>query len=381
MKTVRLASLCAALALLANVASAQDKKPADEKAAVKTIDVAICLDCSGSMQGLIDSAKVKLWDIINELARIKPSPKLRVALYSYGDDSHDANAGWIRKEIDLTSDLDALYQKLFALRATGSTEYVTRVCRDAVRDLAWSEGKGALKIVFVCGNEPASQDPTVSLQEAAKVAKSRNVIINAIYAGDAQSGEARDWIQFAELCGGRFSSIDQQRGTVAIATPVDKKLAELGVQLNSTYIAFGKAGDAKKSNQMAQTANAQQAGLGVAAARTATQNSVYYNCADWDLVDRCKMDAKFDVTKLAVDELPDVMKKMTVQERVAHVKKMTDQRAALQKDIDDLNVQRLKFISDEQKRNPNPGDRAFDQAIRETLRIQAETQGIIIPKE
>jgi len=381
MNAVRTAVLSAiASILMIGAAQAQDAKPA-EATPVKTIDVALCLDVSGSMGGLIDSAKAKLWDIVNELARIKPAPQLRVALYSYGHDSYDPQGGWIRKEVDLTSDLDALYQKLFALQINGGTELVTRVCRDAVRDLKWSEGKGALKIIFVCGNEPAAQDQVVSLNECAKLARSRNIVINSIYCGDAQSGDARDWIQFAELCGGRFASIDQNKGTVAIATPMDKKLAELGVQLNSTYVAYGKAGKDKQSNQAAQTVNAQQAGLGVAAARTAAQNSVYYNCADWDLVDRCKMDAKFDVAKIAVDELPELMKKMTVPERVAHVKKMTEQRAALQKEIDDLNTRRTAFINEEQKRNPNAGDRAFDQAIRDALRVQAAVQGIVIPKE
>lgn len=376
MKAFRFVLLLSAILLVSGAAQAQN--PA---APVKTIDVALCLDVSGSMQGLIDSAKSKLWDIINELARIKPAPKLRVALYSYGSGSYDPNAGWIRKETELTSDLDALYQKLFALRAGGNVEYVTRVCRDAVRDLAWSDGKDALRIVFVCGNEPASQDKTISLEDAAKQAKARNILINAIFCGNPQGKDAQDWIQFADLCGGRFASIDQQKGTVAIATPMDKKLAELGVQLNSTYVAYGNAGKGKQENQALQTQNAQQAGLGVAAARTAAQNSSYYNCADWDLVDRCKMDAKFDVTKLTEAELPESMKKMNAQERLAHVKKMTEQRATLQKEIDELNAKRVTFINEEQKRNANPANRAFDQAIRETLRVQAATQGLVIPKE
>ena len=42
------------------------------------------------MNGLIDSAKNKLWDIVNELAKAKPTPNLRVALYSYGHTTYDA---------------------------------------------------------------------------------------------------------------------------------------------------------------------------------------------------------------------------------------------------------------------------------------------------
>src|SRR2546423_15659972 len=104
-----------------------------QPATTKHIDIVICLDVSGSMNGLLDSARVRLWDIINEMAKIKPAPNLRVGLYSYGrTDSGDK--GHIRKERDLTHDLDALYQKLFALKIGGSIEYVTRGCRDATME-------------------------------------------------------------------------------------------------------------------------------------------------------------------------------------------------------------------------------------------------------
>src|ERR1043165_599400 len=151
--------------------------PVKPAAKARDIDVAICLDVSNSMDGLIVSAKNKLWDIVNELARIKPTPNLRVALYSYGHNSYDRNAGWGKKDVDLTHDLDLIYQKLFALTTRGGTEYVTRVCRDASRDLQWSQQKDALKLIFVCGNEPASQDPVVKLKEAADFAIGKGIII------------------------------------------------------------------------------------------------------------------------------------------------------------------------------------------------------------
>ena len=60
---------------------------ADEpKASAKPIDLVLCLDTSNSMDGLIDSAKRKLWDIVNDLGRARPAPRLRVALYSSGND-------------------------------------------------------------------------------------------------------------------------------------------------------------------------------------------------------------------------------------------------------------------------------------------------------
>src|SRR5262249_32833751 len=101
-----------ALAALPWAAGAEEPQPAPP---AKHIDVVICLDVSNSMDGLIASAKAKLWDIVNGLAQAKPTPALRVGLYSYGNDGYDRNVGWVRKELDLTTDLDTLYQKLNGL--------------------------------------------------------------------------------------------------------------------------------------------------------------------------------------------------------------------------------------------------------------------------
>src|SRR5215213_8178991 len=116
----------AALALTlgaAAPAAAQEAQPIGGK----PIDLVLCLDVSGSMNGLVDSAKIKLWDIVNEMARLRPTPRLRVALYSYGHTSYDAAKGWVRKDVDLTEDLDDVYKALNALTIRGGTELVARV--------------------------------------------------------------------------------------------------------------------------------------------------------------------------------------------------------------------------------------------------------------
>ena len=134
------------------------KDPAPAKA--KDVDLVLCLDVSNSMDGLIDSAKIKLWDVVNELAKIKPTPNLRVGLYSYGHTQYPRESGWVRKDLDLTTDLDEVYAKLNALKTNGGEEYVARVSKAALSGQTWSKDSGALKLIFVCGNEPANQDRT-----------------------------------------------------------------------------------------------------------------------------------------------------------------------------------------------------------------------------
>lgn len=350
---------------------------AQEKPPVKgqPVDVVICLDVSNSMNGLIDSARSKLWDIVNDLARVKPTPELRVSLYSYGHQSYDASSGWVRKELDLTTDLDALYQKLNALTLNGGSEYVARVCRDALQQQKWSSGKNALRIVFVCGNEPASQDPRVGLKTVGDLAREMDVVINPIFCGSANHPDARDWKDFATLAGGKFASIDQNRGTVAIATPFDKELTDLSSQLNTTYVAYGKDGKEKTANQMIQDNNAAKA-EGAAPARAVAKAGALYRNSSWDLVDRLKEDPKFDVQSLKEEELSEELKKIKPEDRVSYLKEMQSRREKLQKAIVELSNKRAQYIQVESRKNPGKADQAFDEAIKGALRQQGAARGL-----
>src|SRR5262245_9721303 len=230
LRFVKVLTVLAAAVALAGPTRAADKPKAP------VVDVVLCLDVSNSMDQLIASAKVKLWDIVNDLGRAKPTPQLRVGLYSYGHLNYDRSKGWVRKEVDLTADLDTVYQKLNALTLYGGDEYVARVCRDAIVEQKWSTDKKALKMIFVCGNEPADQDKQVSLESVAKMAVEKDIIINTIYCTwpRAVRGEVDGWQSFAKMAEGRFAQIDMKKGTVAIATPHDKKLADLSAQINRT---------------------------------------------------------------------------------------------------------------------------------------------------
>ena len=374
-KTFGLALL--GLALLIPSASAQDKTKKAE------VDVVICLDVSGSMNGLIDSARVKLWDIVNDLGRAKPAPILRVGLYSYGHTTYDRNKGWVRKEVDLTTDLDTVYQKLNGLTINGGIEYVARVCRDAIVEQKWSEDRKALKMIFVCGNEPVDQDKEVHLKDVAQMALKKDIIINTIYCTRPRfEFEGKGWEDFAKMAEGRYASINQNKGTVAIATPHDKKLEELSVKLNSTYVAYGKEQfrQEKAQNQAAQDSNARKLAPAAAATRAIAKGGAHYRNSDWDLVDRLKDDPKFDITKVPEDQLCDELKKMKPEDRVAFVKKKQTEREVLQKEILELSKKRDEFVREERKKNTKAGDKVFDEAVRGTLRHQAQRKGITIPE-
>ena len=369
-------SLAACVAVLFAVSAA----PAAE--AGKPVDVVICLDVSGSMDGLLSSASVKLWDVVNDLAKVQPTPRLRVGLYSYGNNRYDAAAGWVRKEADLTADLDVIYQKLNELKIAGpnSEEYVARVCRDALDQQSWSAEKDAVRLIFVCGNESARQDKVVTLADVARKAVAKDVLINTIYCGPANHADAAGYKEFATSSKGQFAAIDQDRGTVVIATPQDKELAELSGKLSDTYLSYGKRGKDAAANQQLKDRNALQQGEQVAAARAATKATEFYRNAAWDLVDKLKEDPKFDIKQVPEDELPDILKKLKPAEREAYVKEMLAKREAMQKRIAELQKQREAHIAQEMKRNATAGDRALDAALRKTIREQAGAKGIKVPE-
>jgi hypothetical protein len=367
-------SLLASLALIPTLHSAP---PAET---TRPVDVVLCLDTSGSMDGLLDSARRRLWAVVNDMAKMEPVPALRVAVYSYGNNGYDAARGWVRKETDLTTDLDEVHKRLHGLRiaSANSSELVARVTRDALADLKWSSDRDALRIVFVCGNEPADQDTVVSLKDVAASARARGVIVNTIYCGSANHADAAGWKQFAADAGGKYAIIDQNRAAAEeIASPFDGEITKLGAKLNETYLWYGANGKDGALKQVAGDVAAEQARGGVAADRAATKAGRFYKNAECDLIDRIQTDKNFDLKKVKEEDLPEAMRKLKPEEREAYVKKKAAEREEIQKKVTDLTARRALYVEAERKRQPTPpAERALDEALRGILRDQAGSKGI-----
>jgi hypothetical protein len=369
-------ALAVAAAVAFAAAGAARANPADQG---QHVDIVICLDVSGSMEGLVAQAKMKLWDVVNEFSRVKPTPQLRVGLYSYGHTTYDPNAGWVRKEIDLSTDLDEVYKKLNGLTINGGEEYVARVCRDAIVDQKWADGKDALKLIFVCGNEPVDQDKQVHLSDVANLAKKKGVQINTIYCNWGHPEEVAGWRDFAQNASGKFAQIEHNKRVVQIQAPQDKELAALNEKLNGTYVAFHvKEAEAKKDNQLAQDKNAAGAGAAPAAGRVATKGGAFYRNADWCCVSRAIEDKNFDINKVPVDQLPEELKKMKPEERTAWLKEKVAEREKINKDIAEVSAKRAKYIADEMKKTAGAEDKALDSVLKAMIREEAAAKGIKI---
>ena len=345
-------------------------KPAG-KVPQRHVELVICLDTSGSMSGLIESAKKKLWAVVNELATAQPKPALRVGLYHYGNSSLSSRNGWVQQLCPLTDDLDAVYGKLFALRTSGGTEYVSRVIRAATNELDWNRSKGTLRMIFVAGNEPATQDKEYDLQETCKAAATKGIIVNTIHCGGEARGRTTGWADAARWADGQYAAIDQNRGTVVINTPYDKRLGKLSAELNKTYVTYGADGRKRKANQDKQDKNAATLGASAVAGRAVSKGSAMYQSASWDLVDAAR-DGKLDLAKIKKADLPEGMKGMTVEQRKAYVAKKAARRSEIQKEIGQLARQRSGHIKKEMARKGLDESSSFDAALRKAVRSQAE---------
>lgn len=339
----------------------------------RTIDLALCLDTSGSMSGLIDSAKEKLWAIVNELGRAEPTPVLRVGLLTYGNDAHNPEDGWVQLDVPFTMDLDAVSEQLFSLTTNGGTEYVGRVVEYATSQLDWSADDGALKIVVVAGNESADQDTARRFRDVCSGAQDSGFHVNAIYCGNPEDGDAPGWRDVAVLGSGYFATIDMDHGTLAVATPFDADLARLNASLNSTYIPFGASGAAGASNQIAQDSNARSLNSAALADRAATKAGKLYSCA-WDLVDACSaQDVKLE--ELAVEELPEAMQVMTVAQRKSYVAGKQAERSTIQEEIAQLSAKRSQHIAQVVALESLDDGNSFDKVLRDAVRSQALESG------
>ena len=336
------------------------------------VQLAILLDTSGSMDGLLDQAKTQLWKIVNEFISAKRKgqrPEIQVALYEYGKQSLPASQHFLRQIVPLTRDLDKVSEQLFALRTNGGEEYCGAVIRAAAEGLAWSSSSADLKAIFIAGNEPFTQG-TVDYKEACKAAIAKGIVVNTIFCGAHQDGVNTQWEAGAKLADGRFMHIDQNRQAVHIAAPQDREIEELGGRLNSTYVTYGRRGADGKARQLAQDKAAEAAAPAAKLEREVAKGSGFNSAEEWDLVDALK-EKKADLQALKVEDLPAEMKSMKEAERKAYVEGKAKERIEIQEKIQKLNEDRKKFVAEELRKRSEKGEDTLEGAMLKAIREEA----------
>jgi hypothetical protein len=370
---------CILTGLIANGFAAPVEAPAKDERPL--VQLALLLDTSNSMDGLIAQAKTQLWQIVNEFIAAKQdgkAPKVEVALYEYGNDGLAGEKGHIRLVSELSDDLDKISESLFALKTNGGSEYCGWVIRDAVRDLKWNSSGKVYKAIFIAGNEEFTQGP-VKYAEACKGAVEHGIIVNTIHCGNSADGINGKWQDGAKLADGKFMTIETDAQIAHVDAPQDKKIAELNAKLNDTYIAYGLRGAEGKKRQMQQDANAATAPAApsVQAARAKTKASANYSNATWDALDAVK-EGKLDLSKAKEADLPEEIRAIPADKRAEFIAAKQKERTELQAELRKLSDDRDKYVATQIKEQK--GGQRLEQAVSSAVRDQAAKKAFVFEK-
>jgi len=334
------------------------------------VQIALLLDVSNSMDGLIDQAKSQLWKIVNDMALAEyngQTPELHIALYEYGNDGLPAAEGHIRQVSQFTTDLDKISEDLFALKTNGGSEYCGQVIEVSLKQLLWTSSNKDLKMIFIAGNEPFNQG-TFDYKVSCKKSITQGVIVNTIFCGNVQEGISTYWKDGADLADGKYMNIDQNLKEVYIASPYDNEIMQLNDKLNNTYIGYGSGGSKMKERQVIQDNNAGSMSEEVQINRAVSKSQGAYSNETWDLVDAYKKDEK-KIEKLSDDELPSELKGKSKTEVKTYLDQKQKEREKIQKQINELNDKRSKYVAE--KKKESAGDNTLDAVMIKAVREQA----------
>ena len=375
-KSLAAAGLAAAL-VLAGAAAAQKSaaKPVAPADGRPKIDVVFVLDTTGSMGGLIEGAKAKIWSIANQMVAAKPTPRLRVGLVGYRDRGDD----YVTKRFDLSDDIDTIYGHLQGFQAGGggdTPESVNQALHEAVTLMSWSPGRDALKIVFLVGDAPPHMDYAgdVKYQATCQAAVKRDLIINTVQCGGIGS-TTPVWKEIAGLSEGSYVAIAQTGNMQVVSTPMDEELSRLNREIGTTIVAYGS--ERERGAVMAKQAVAE------AAAPSASADRLAYNAATskvvqggGDLVDDLK-EGRAKLGELKKDELPAELKDKTPEQQKAYLAQQETKRKQLQAQVAELVKKRQAYVDTEMKKAAAEGKgSAFDVEVARTLKEQAKRKRI-----
>lgn len=344
------------------------------------IQVALLLDTSNSMDGLIEQAKSRLWNIVNTLTTLKyngQTPNIEIALYEYGNDGLSAEKNYIRQVTPLTTDLDEISERLFALRTNGGSEYCGAVIADAARQLSWGSAASDMKLIYISGNEGFNQGG-VNYKEAIGDARKKGIYVNTIFCGGNSEGVSLLWKDGADTGKGKYFNIDSNQAIQYIVTPYDDQITQCNVRINQTYITYGgRKGAEKKMKQETQDSNAQKVSKANYAERTVSKSKAIYKNDSWDLVDKVKDDEKA-VEKLKKEELPKELQNKSTAEINAYVEKKAKEREAIRKEIGELAKKRQAYIDNEAKKTKTQDD--LGNAMNTSIVTFARQKGYTVEK-
>ncbi|MDR3258537.1 MAG: VWA domain-containing protein [Fusobacteriaceae bacterium] len=343
-------------------------KPVKNQEIAKDVEIVFVLDTTGSMDGLINGAKSKIWSIINDvLQNQKSGSKVKIGLVGY----RDRGDQYVTKVTGLSEDLDEVYGQLMGFRAEGGgdePEDVRQALFVGVSKMNWSKPRRNLsRIVFLVGDAM----PHTNYQDfpttvaTAKSAKKNGIIINTIQCGNLPRTD-KFWREIAQNAGGEYFSIAQDGGIVEITTPYDEEIQNLGNQMDKVYIPFGKS-EERESAIVAKeemTSKLTYAPKEAKVSRSVNKSINKFAYSSDDLVQAIENN-ETKLGDIKTESLPTEMQSMSKDEQETYINKKIAERKEIRDKILNLSKQRDAYI----KENTTTVD-SFDKAVSDSLKKQ-----------
>jgi uncharacterized protein YegL len=343
------------------------------------IEVVFALDTTGSMGGLIEAAKEKIWSIASTMASAHGAPEIAMGLVAY----RDRGDAYVTKVVDLSSDLDSMYATLMDFQAAGGgdgPESVNQALHDAVHRISWSQDQDTYKVVFLVGDAPPHMDyqDDVKYPRTLEAAQRRGIVVNAIQCGGNRS-TTRTWQQIAQVGAGRYFQVEQGGSAIAIATPFDERLAKLSAKLDGTRLYYGTEQEkARKRGKVEAGAKLRASSSVASQARRATFNATRSGEAnllgDGELVDDVAS-GRVDLDEIAPATLPAPMQAMAPAERQALIAETAERRNELKREIQAIAQERDAYLK-EKVDSLGGAEDSLDHKLFEAVREQAATKGL-----
>ncbi|MFL5352328.1 vWA domain-containing protein [Archangium sp.] len=345
------------------------------------IDVVFVLDTTGSMGGLIEGAKQKIFSIASRIAQGKPTPRVRVGLVAY----RDVGDAYVTRRFELTEDLDGLFTNLRQLQADGggdTPEHVGQGLGEAVSKLSWDDSRETMKLIFLVGDAPAAdRHDDWNFNRWVKRAAEKHIVVNTVRCGGDPETQTQ-WKLAAKLTDGRYESLEQSGGMVAVATPYDAELAKVNADLARKTLYAGKkeaqVANRARADQMAELAPEAAAeriqymkttrGAGSAPAAAARVSSA--PVAVGGAVDLAAQPEALASVK--DDELPAELAGLDAKAREAKVKQLADERKVLEEKAAKLASERDAWRA----KNVAEKEDSFDANVMKGVKEKAAKYGL-----
>ena len=358
--------------------------PVDLNNESPTLEMVFVLDTTGSMGGLLEGAKQRIWGIVNEVMQSPSHPAVKIGLVAY----RDRGDRYVTQVLPLTEDLDKVYTTLMEYEASGggdAPEDVRQALADGVQKAGWSRSTSRLaQVLFLVGDAPPHNDyqDEEDVLATAGEAMEQGIVVNTIQCGSA-SETKQVWESIAERGQGQYFAIPQTGGVQAIATPYDEELSKLGTKLGGTYVAYGGGAGAEgdrfraEAKRTAEVSETTVAGSAPAEARALRSINKAVNAKAYigDLLQNIE-NGSVKLESVAESDLPEDLKKLSPSERKQEVDKRLAERKEIRNQILSLSKLRNDYIGAQQKKQGGTGQNSFDVAVTAALKQQLAKKGI-----